>query len=200
MDENNQVPVGTELDTAGGDPQKKEPKEETVAYATYRKVLTEKKSRDERLGSLESELAEYKRKEEESKGNHEAVITSLRGENKKLKDDLASTHEVYIMSKVESAVKSKALELGCVNPGKLLRLLDQAALRSMEVDSSFSPNAQDVEYLVNEAKKENDFLFKKERTNITDADPVGSPVVRNPKPVSKLSADEIRNRLRSEHS
>lgn len=49
----------------GNDPENKDDKKDTVAYDTYRKLLSEKKKRDEEVESIKAKLAEMQRAEKE---------------------------------------------------------------------------------------------------------------------------------------
>lgn len=192
MKESNQDPVGTqEQSEASGKPEKKQ--EDKVAYETYRKVLTEKKARDQQLSEMEQRLQEYEQRELERKGEFEGLISNLREENKNLKDKISQRDKAYIMSKVNNAIKTKAVEAGCKNPDKLLRLIEPERINSLEVDDQFNVDTKSVEYLVNEAKKENDFLFKQQRANVQDGNPVDRPVVSEDKKVKDMSIDEIKD-------
>jgi len=200
MEETSQDPVGIQESAVRDEPEVNQAKKDTVAYETYKKLLGEKKSRDERNTQLENKLRDYEQRDLQSKGQYEEVILSLKGEVGELKGQIAKRDEAYIMSKVESAVKTKALELGCVNPDKLLRLLDSEKIRGLEIDSNYNVSSRDVEYLVNEGKKENDFLFRKNKANVTDADPVEKPIVALPKTINKMSNAELENAIRQAHS
>lgn len=189
MEETNQDPVGTETKTSGK--VEADQSNDTVAYETYRKVLSEKKSRDERLGQMEARLKEYEQRDLESKGKYEELLSNLREENKSLRDEVGKRDRAYIMSKVHSAIKTKALEEGCRNPDKLMRLIDEERIRSLEVDQNYNVSLKDVEMLVNEAKRDNDFLFKRDRPNVADGTPVDKPVVQGAKPISKMSNEEL---------
>lgn len=67
MADGEQIPSGDNQTSSGGPEQTDAvSKKDTVAYETYRKLLSEKKARDEALETYKKELAEYKRKEKEA--------------------------------------------------------------------------------------------------------------------------------------
>lgn len=193
----NQDPVGAQSDSTSG---KAEKKEDVVKYETYRKLLGEKKARDERLGQMEAKLKEYEQRDLENKGKHEEVISSLREQVRNLQGEVAKRDEAYVMSRVEGAIKTKALEAGCLNPDKLLRLLDREKITSLEVNDRYEVSSQDVDFLVSEAKKENNFLFKKSKANVVDGDPVGEPKVALAKPVEKMTNEELEAEIKRLHA
>lgn len=197
MEQTNEVPVGAQSNSASGEPEKKE---DVVKYETYKKVLAEKKSRDERLSQMETKLKAYEQRDLEHKGNYEEVVTSLREQVSDLQTQVKSRDEAYVMSKVESAIKTKALEAGCVNPDKLMRLLDNERIRSLEVNDKYEVSAQDVDYLITEAAKDNDFLFKKSKANVVDGSPVDKPYQAAEKSVDKMSQNELEDEIRRLHS
>lgn len=191
MEEKSQDPVGTEeTQTASGEPQKSQ--EDKVAYESYRKLLNEKKSRDQRLQEMEQKLKSYEESELERKGEFEKLLSQLKEENSKLKSTLQEKDRKYIMNKVHSAIKEKAVAAGCKAPDKLLRLLDDDKVNGLEVDDNYNVVESSVEYLINEAKKENDFLFKRSNANVQDGNPVSEPVVKTPESdLSKLSMEQL---------
>lgn len=196
MEQNQEVPVGVQSKASGST----EKKEDVVKYETYKKVLAEKKARDERLSAMEARLKEYEQRDLESKGKHEEVISSLRDQVRNLQGEVAKRDKAYVMSKVEGAIKTKALAAGCLNPDKLLRLLDGDKINSLEVNDRYEVSEQDVDFLVSEAKKENEFLFKKSRANVVDGDPVGQPKIALAKPVEKMTNEELEAEIKRLHA
>lgn len=195
MTEENKDPVGTQPEVASGTPEKKE--KEVVAYDSYRKAVSEKKSYQDRAAAAEAKLKEYEQQELQAKGKYEELVSSLKEENSRLKNDLTNERKSYYWSKVENAVKTKAVEAGCVNPDKLLRLVDENSLKALEVDDKWNVSDKDLEFLIAEAKKENDFLFKKKSANVVDGVPVDTPNVARQKPVKKLTNEELREQYKA---
>ena len=191
METSTQDPVGTQNPAASGASEKKD--QDMVAYQTYQKVLQEKKARDERLAEYEAKLKQYEQSDLERKGQYDSLISQLKEENNKLKQTVSERDRAYIMSKVNSAIATKALEAGCRNTDKLLRLIDKEKIESLEVDENYNVDMRSVEFLINEAKQENDFLFKNSRVNVTDANPVDRPVVAPEKQVKDMTMEEIKN-------
>lgn len=198
MEATNQDPVGTEETKPVSDKPQKD--QDTVAYDTYRKVLSEKKARDERLREMEERLQSFEQTELERKGQHEAIIKTLRDENQKLKSDLSTRDRAYVMSKVNAAITTKAVEAGCKAPDKLLRLIDREKIEALEIDDNYNVNSQAVEYLINEAKKENDFLFKRNSVNVQDGTPLEKPVEKPGKQIKDMTNKEIEELYRQTYN
>lgn len=191
MEATNQDPVGTQDQekVAGGAPE--QINQDSVKYETYQKLLGEKKNRDKQLEEMRDRVKAFEQGELEKKGQYETLINSLKEENKKLRDGMTQRDEAYFMSRVKSAVTTKAIEAGCKAPDKLLKLIDSSRIRNLTVDDDFNVDSKEVEFLINEAKKENDFLFKKSHANVADGNPVEQPVVAPGKKLSEMTDKEL---------
>lgn len=165
--------------------------DDTVAYDTYKRVLSEKKNRDAKLKAIEAELSEYKQRDLEAKGKYEELLTTLRDENRNLKTTIAERDKAYIMSKVEGAIVSAAQKANCLNTDSLLKLLDDDKVKSLEIDDKYNLNKQDVNHLIAEAAKEHHYLFDKPKASVVDATPVNAPYAKKGKALSEMTDAQL---------
>ena len=188
LDENlDQDKTETPTDANPEDEQK-----DKVSYDTYKKLLGEKKKRDAELSELSKKLKSFEEKELEQTGKHSELIDSLRSQLKekeetlsKLQGDLEAREKREAWNTVSSQIKEAALKEGCINPDKLLKLFDKNDLKALEVveeSGSVKVHSDDLKRLMEKARKENDFLFKKSVTNIADV----TPKVTKEKPKTSL--------------
>lgn len=106
MSEQDVAPSGGETEVASGTEETQHSKD-SVAYDTYRKVLSEKKKRDEQLSSIQAELeslrAQQKEREEaelKDQNRWKELYESLHQENSQLKSSLSEKDQRW-----ESAIK-----------------------------------------------------------------------------------------------
>lgn len=178
-----------------------EPKDnpsDKVAYETYKKLLGEKKKRDEEVSSLAQKLKHFEEKELEQTGKHSELIDSLRNQLKEkdenlsqLQADIQSREKKEAWNTVTSQIKEAATVEGCMSPDKLLKLLDKSDLKALEVkeeSGQIKVNADDLKRLMEKARKENEFLFKRPDPKINDL----TPKVKIEKPKTSLR-DSLKN-------
>lgn len=167
---------------------------DNVAYETYRKVLSEKKKRDEELLSLRDQLKTYEQQKAETEGRKDDVISSLRKELDEYKSKLTNVQKTYAFTTIEQQIRQKAIESGCKKPDHLLRLLSNEDLGSIDVSDDFRVNSDDLTRVIDKSKKEFDYLFKVERVNVSD---VTAPPVKNEAPkTEKLTKEQLKERIK----
>lgn len=168
---------------------------DSVAYESFRKSVEAEKRARQKAQELESELEQIKQKELEAQGKHEEIIDSLRNKNYELESTLKKERERFLWSNVTSTVKTEALKHGCSNPDKLIKLLDKDDFSILQAEEGTIRN-DSLQALMEKAKKENDFLFKKGEVKFNDVAPV-TTVRQEAKDLKDLDKNEIMKLLRS---
>lgn len=186
---------GDSVAESSGSAELKQENSDTVSWTSHKKLLAEKKRRDEQLAELQSKLDAFEQKKMEGEGKKDDVIASLRKQNEELSRSVKKKDAEYSWNVVSSQIKERAIQDGCTDASKLLRLMEQEDLNAVEVDESFRVNGKDLEVLMEKAKKENPFLFKKATAPVSDLPPANA-VQPGGKEVGKMSAEEIMNQLR----
>ena len=147
-------------------------KEESVSYEAYRKLLGQRKADQDRLKELESRFQSVEESKLESEGKKDELVNSLRSRLEEKEKNLQSVQQKYAMTTLTDQLKSKAIQMGC-KPGyadKLIRLMDSNDLKSIQVDDNYRVNMQDLEVVLDKAKKEVPDFFGKV-VSIADAHP-----------------------------
>ena len=186
----NQNPEGSTTQASG------EVESKQVSYDSFRKSVEAEKNARKRAQELESRLQEYERKEQEAKGNYEQVLTSYKSELEKTKEALKKERESYLWERVTSGIKTEAVRAGCQNPEKLIRLLDKDDFQSLHSEDGYSIKQDSLQALIEKAKKENDFLFKKPEVKINDASPTSKVETYKEKSIHEMSKEEILTQLK----
>lgn len=164
----------------------KEPKnpDDKVEYKTYSKVLGEAKAaklENERLRKAAMEASELREKlqakeleEMEKAGKTQEALDALKSTLKQSQEEIKKEKNKIMQSVVSSSIKAVAIKHGCVNPEKLLRLLDRDDIAQIDMDlDNYSVNESSIEALIEKAKRDHDDigLFKRSSVSVKDGVP-----------------------------
>lgn len=187
----------TESDASGENQQTTEQvKNPEGVLSKNRELLGINKKLSSKVSELQEMVESFNQDKQISEGKKDEVIGKLREEVRALKSELSDTKDSYNWNTVESQVKSAALKDGCVDADKLVRLLDEDDFATLEVDSKYRVNQDDLTSLLNKAKKENGFLFSQGSANIDDLTPSNKKIERSQgKPVDQMTSEEIQAKL-----
>lgn len=144
---------------------------DSVAYDTYRKVLGEKKKRDEQLNQMAEKLKTLEQKEMEAKGEQQKLIEALRKELQEKDTKLKHVHQSFAWNNLESQLKTYAAKEGCRKPDALVKLMDAVDFEGIEVSDNYQVNGEDLTRVVSKYKGEYPELFSKPTPEIADASP-----------------------------
>lgn len=184
-------PVDQTQEASGTEENQQSQIEDVVKYESYKKVLSEAKSAKEKARQLEAELEAKRQAELEAKGNYQEIIDNLKRQKEELENKYKTTVEKSQWEKVTGSIKSEALKAGCLNPDKLIRLLDKQDFETLRAEDG-EIRAESLNQLMEKVKRENDFLFKKASVQVNDATPA-SGVPRIDKTENELFEDYIKN-------
>jgi len=159
---NNQQPVASET------------KEDKVSYDTYRKVLAEKKNTSQKLQEYEQKLKALEEEKLTREGKKDELLETYRQRAEETEKKLKEKEQAWAYSRITSAFKDAAYKKGCRAPEKLWKLLSDEQVNSLEVDDSFNVSDSSLERLLEDSKKENDFLFDR-KVSIADGGPSNTP-------------------------
>ncbi len=162
-----------------------------------RELLGINKKLSGRLAELESMVKATEQEKLSAQGKKDEVIESLRDEISQLKGKIKQKDEAYSWNTIESQVKQYAVKEGCVDPEKLIRLIDDVDFESLDVDSRFRINQDDLSRLVSKAKKDNHFLFDGQKADVDDLTPTTRIEKKKTKSLDDMSSEEIEAALRA---
>ena len=160
---------------------------DVVQYESYKKVLSEAKNAKERARQLEAELETKKNAELEAQGNYQEIIENLKAKTTDLESKYRKERENALWKDVTGAIKNEATRAGCINPDKLIRLLDKSDFETLQADDG-QIRPESVQQLIEKAKKEDYYLFNKGTVPMMDAVPSSKINKQNH---NDLSKDEI---------
>lgn len=191
------VASGDNHDAASGDQVKNdseakkddETKKDMVGYDSYKKVLAEKKALQQKIDAKKREDEERELKEQEEKGNLQAVNEALRKRLSETENNLKSVKEQNAFEKFSGHVKAKASALKCHDPDTLVNLLTANDISSVEVDDNFVPVSDDLDRLMDNVKGKYPYMFGKANVNHTPATNVNvAPHSQEPKTTKERAA------------
>lgn len=163
-------------------------KTDTVAYESFKKSVEAEKKARERAQQLEAELSTYKTKELEAQGKYEEITQTLKQQLQEKELALKSERERYAWNTVTGAIKAEAMKHGCLDPNKLIRLLDKTDFETLRAENG-EIDSNSLASLMDRSKKDNSFLFNSPAVKFNDVTPrSGQPerqAVKSPKEMSK---------------
>jgi hypothetical protein len=161
--------------------------EDKVAYSTHKRLLEEKKKQDVELRALREAAEKAKLKDAEASGNTKQLIESLRERSAQMETEVQNQKKKYASEMISMQLREAIAKEGClVDSEKALKFLGESDYQSLEIDEQFRIRKEDISSVVNNLKKNYDFMFKKTAT-INDMVPAGTPKVANI-PLEKMSS------------
>lgn len=136
-------------------------------------ALAEAKKAKEQARELKAKLEAIENEKLESQGKYADINKSLKEKIAEYEQRLEKTNKTYAYNSVTSAIKQKALEMGAVNPDKVIKLMDKTDMELIGVDESYNVDMDSVVSVLEKMKKENEdiALFKKSVPKTKDANP-----------------------------
>lgn len=167
-------------------------KKDSVAYATYSKLLGEKKKKDSEIAEMRAKLDAIEQEKMESQGKfkeqNELLKKQLVDSNNKLKNMFQEFGAKTLKGKFEAEAKNA----GCVDSDALYKLVD---LSGVEINDDFSFDADQLKSVISEAQKSRGYLFKKEVSKVNDAAPNSNKQHTGAIDVKSLKGDELKKLL-----
>lgn len=188
MKEQDQAPV-EQADSASGESAKAK---DSVSFESHQKLLKEKKSLLSKYSELESMVASLRQEKDIAEGNKDKVIEELKKQNQQIKSEFEKTKQTYTWSTLTSEIKREAAKNGCKDPDKLLRLMSDDDLRSLEIGEDFSIDSGSLKELIEKNRKENHFLFESSPKQAAPGTPGKKPPIEPEKSIKELSLDELK--------
>lgn len=183
-----------QTDEASGESENKQ-HDNMVAYDSYKKVLSEKKNVQAKLAEYESKLKSYEESKMEQDGKQSELIQSLRSQLDEKESILKKKDQTYAWNTLTGQIKSEAIGLGCKSDkvDKLIRLLDDADLKSIEVDSNYNVNRDDVKRVLESAKAEVPEFFNAgaKIANVNPTNKVEMPKAKGIKDMTRQELEEM---------
>jgi hypothetical protein len=164
-----------------------------VKYESFQKLLGEKKGLQEKYHQTTEKMKELEEKLMEKDQDVQKQANYWKEKYEQTSKKLDDTQKSYTWTTLTSQVKSKAQELGCTNPDKLVRLMDDEDLRALseEIGEDFKLNNDVLNGVLEKNKKENFFLFKDVAPKVANGMPKSKPEDKKFDP-KKMSNEELK--------
>lgn len=199
-EEDQKVPVEQPQD-ASGETETKESKPEqkdTVDYASYAKLLKEKKAMQERAkkaDEYEQMLREREEQELQKQGKTEELLDRYKTEAQKLREGREKDKKTFAWKTISSEIEKEAFKMGCKDPVKLIRLMEDEDLKSIEYDEDLKINKDTLKTVLEKTRLDNDFLFQNTPSKIANGIPSREPQ-EDKFDIKSLSNKEIEDMLK----
>lgn len=161
--------------------------QQTVAYESYAKLLSEKKKLQESNSVDKAKLVEYEQAKLEAEGKLKEALDNQKKQTIEAKDQFKNLFETVSTKVLKQQFYREAEKLGCVDAelAYLATSFDGVEFtKDLEFDHSVLANK------LQDLAKAKPMLFKKDVKMPNDLTPTGSIVPQNQKAISDLSSSE----------
>lgn len=179
--------------TGSQESQTNEQTDDKVEYATYKKLLDQRKSDVRKMREMEAKLEELQDRQQSSGKNPEEAVKALKDQIRKQQRELKQREQGFYKLQVERQVADYARELGCQDPNKLLKIISDD-VQSLDFDSeTLEVDRFSLKSMMENAKKEMPYFFSKSAPKFNDASRihVNEGKVSLNKSLDELSKKEI---------
>lgn len=145
-----------------------DPKEDKVAYDTYRKTLSEAKSAKEKAKALEAELEKFKQADLEAKGKDKELAESLRKQLEQAKAEKDKIKQDFAFQIYTKAVKAELVKAGALDEDLLISAID---INAVGINDDFTFNEDDIKREVANLATKKPKLFQKKNPGVKDGTP-----------------------------
>lgn len=166
----------------------------TVQYDTYKRVLGKLKNTEVQFAELNEQVQTLQREKLEAEGNKDQLIDSLKKEVMEHKTKLKTTVGAVARSNAMSAIADEAVKAGCNSPDVVKKFLEDQ-IGSVEFDSDFKPDREQIRALVDDAKKSAPVLFGKQAPATANHNLSSSAGTDPKKKLKNMSMDDLINTL-----
>ena len=167
-------------------------KDEKVAFATYSKLLSEKKKRDAEIADYKSKLEAIEQQALQDQGKYKELNETLKKQVAEKDTRIKTMFQEFGTKTLKTRFEAEAKNLGCVDPDALYKLVD---LEQVEINDDFSFNPDQLKNVLSESQKSRAYLFKKDVVNAKDASPSGGNNSNAGFDVSKLNGKDLQKLL-----
>lgn len=167
-----------------------------VAYESYQKVLSEKKSAQAKAEAALARAEELENENLSRTGKQDELIEKYKKQISELEGNLTKTKQSYGWNTVKSELSRIAQLEGCTNPDKLIKLMSDDDLNAIEVGENFAIDTESVKKVIERNKKDNHFLFKTTQSAVVNSNPNNKISTKEKEmDISKLSIEELKARI-----
>jgi hypothetical protein len=131
-----------------------------------------------------------------SEGKQADVIEGYKIRLAEAEETLSKKDKAYAWNTIEGQIKTKAIQSGCQDPAKLLKLMEETDFKVLKSDmgDNYQLNSDNLDQVMARLHKENNFLFKTNK-KLNDLPPTTKSPAQ--KTVSEMSAKELDQRTDS---
>ena len=158
-----------------------ETSKDQVAYETYKKTVESEKVARAKLASMQQALQALEEEKLQRDGKKDELLETYKKRMQELEIKHNKTQQTYAWNTLTGEIKREAMANGCLNPDKLIKLMSDDDLNSIEVGEDFNINKDAIKEVIERNKKENSFLFSQGNKVIANGTPNKTPQAPQPK-------------------
>lgn len=168
-----------------------DPKQDTVAYSTFSKVLDERKRDNARMLEYKAKSEQYEQEKLEAEGKWQEIANKEKDRADKVAKELQTERASRAEDKIRTQISRKAKELGCVNTDDLIELM---GFEGLDIVDGYKVSEQSLDMVLGKVKQEKAYLFSKPAPNIQDGTPANTVSQVKQESAANLSKDELQKR------
>lgn len=197
MEEITNGPSGTPQEFAGGDneemksdSQSKASGKDSVSYDTYRKTLSQAKSWQSKVQELTERLQSLEDEKLAAEGKKEELAESYKKKWEEERTKRTTQLRAFADEITYRQFEAEAAKLGCIKAEDLFTLY-RPRIQELDVDENLKIDAAEIRTIIEDAKRERPFYFKKESPKLSTDLPGDVPKPKT-KSLKEMSIDELK--------
>lgn len=169
--------------------------DDQVRYSTYQKVLSEKKSMQEKYNQMMDKLAQLENDKLSAEGKKDELIKRLTDERDSFKQKLTGSVKAFARQITSGQVKQLATQMGCVDADAVLALY-QDKIEEVETDDNFNLSQEAVKEVLEQARVQRPYLFQKASPKLDTGSSGGTGDIKDKKKdFFKMTKEEIQKEI-----
>jgi hypothetical protein len=201
MEEITKDPSGVLAELASGDAQEmhsdspsKASGKDLVSYDTYRKTVSQVKSLQAKLAELNEKTQNLEHEKLTAEGKKDELAESYKKKYEEERSKRTTQLRAFADEIMFRQFESEAAKLGCIKPDDLFTLY-RSRLQEMEVNEDLKIDQGEVRQIIEDAKRERPFYFKKDSPRLATDIPGDLPKQKT-KSLKDMSIEELKAQYR----
>lgn len=167
---------------------------DTVSYETYRKTVSQVKSWQSKFQELTEKLQALQDEKLSAEGKKEELAESYKKKWEEERSKRTTQLRAFADEITYRQFEAEAAKLGCIKAEDLFTLY-RPRIQELDVDENLKIDANDVRAIIEDAKRERPFYFKKDSPKLSTDLPGDVPKPKT-KALKDMTIDELKDAYR----
>jgi hypothetical protein len=162
--------------------------EQKVSYETYKRTLDEAKKTKATLKEMQEQLSKINEEKLLAEGKKDELLKAKEKELSEIKSRLERERAESIITRVQSRIAEVATKLGAYDSSDVIKNI---SLKDLNLDDEGNFEQAVLESKVDALKKQKNYLFKKENSQVIDGNPVTRPQALTKETLKGVPLDDL---------